>query len=101
MTKQELELRIGYELTQIGWEHLEKMYMSCELDKDTFAKVVKSGAKLFKVEPKKDTIYKGVKIRWVDYMGCYKIEDLYISMSRGSYYEHLDDAKRTIKEIRG
>jgi hypothetical protein len=101
MTKQELELRIGYELTQIGWEHLEKMYMGCDLDKDTFAKIVKGGAKIFKVEEKKNVTYKGVLIEWVDYMGCYVIKDTYITNRRGTYFEHLDDAKRAIKDIRG
>lgn len=101
MTKQELELRIGYELTQIGWEQLEKMYMGCDLDKDTFAKIVKSGAKIFQVEPKKDTTYMGVKIRWVESMGCWEIQDKYVAMCRGKYHDTLRMAKKHIKEVRG
>ena len=101
MTKQELELRIGYELTQNGWEQLEKMYMGCDLDKDTFAKIVKSGAKMFKVDEKKNVTYKGVLIKWVDYMGYYAIQDTYIASRRGTYYSRLEDAKKVIKEIRG
>lgn len=50
MLKVELEERLGFEITNEGFEELEKMYMASSLNKDEFAKLVKSGAKEYKVE---------------------------------------------------
>ena len=99
MFKKELEERIGYELTERGWKELEKMYMSCDLSKDVFAQIVKNGAKIFKVETKKDTIYKGVKIEWVESIGMWKINNTRVSMCRGTYFDHLEQAKQSIKLV--
>ena len=54
MLKQELETRLGYEITNEGYEELNKMYMACNLDKDEFAKLVKSGAKKYTVKHEKE-----------------------------------------------
>lgn len=48
--KQELESRLGFEVTEEGFNELNKMYMACDLDKDAFARLIKSGAKVYKVE---------------------------------------------------
>lgn len=61
MTKQELEQRLKYEITDEGWKELEKMYMACDLDKDDFAALIKSGAKVYKKVQDK-IMYKGYTI---------------------------------------
>ncbi len=56
--KFELEERLGFEVTEEGFNELNKMYMACDLDKDSFAKLIKSGAKVYKVEQEvKDVRY--------------------------------------------
>lgn len=84
MMKEELEKRLGFEITETGFQELNKMYMSCSLDKDDFSKLVKSGAKVFKVERKKPVIY----IRYAKYLndktpnGCW-----YIGVKIGEYLD--------------
>lgn len=99
MTKQELELRLGFELTQKGWEQLEKMYMGCDLDKDTFASLIKKGAKeLYAREIKEDVVYRGVLIKYCSWMGMWKIEDTKISLFSGQYFDTLKQATNIIKK---
>lgn len=50
MMKIELEERLGFQITDEGFEELNNMYMACDLDKDAFARLIKSGAKVYKVE---------------------------------------------------
>ena len=101
MLQKELEERLGFELTEEGWETLNNMYMSCNLDKDEFAKLVKKGAKEMFLKPNYDDVnYKGIQIHYVDYCGMWRIDDIFISMARGSWYSKLEDAKRTIREVR-
>lgn len=54
MNKEELEKRLGFELTEDGFEELHMMYMACNLGKDAFAKVIKSGAKVYKTDENKE-----------------------------------------------
>lgn len=55
MLKQELEERLGYEITNEGYDTLNKMYMGCDLDKDEFVKVI--NAKQFKATKPITDIY--------------------------------------------
>lgn len=54
MRKEELEERIGYEITFKGFNILNDMYMACDLNKDDFSKLIKHGAKIYKVDCKND-----------------------------------------------
>ena len=70
MLKEELEQRLGFEITYEGFVELEQMYMASSLDKDDFAALVKQGAK--KYQPKKEPKI----ITFADYIrktpnGCY------------------------------
>lgn len=61
--KNELEARLGYEVTEQGFEELNKMYMVSNLDKDNFAKLVKNGAKMYQVKKEE----KIIEIRYAKY----------------------------------
>lgn len=56
MLKYELEDRLGYPLTEEGYQELNRMYNAGNLDKDQFASLIKGGAKVYKYEPKVRTI---------------------------------------------
>ena len=56
MKKEELEEKLGFELTEDGFEELHMMYIACNLGKDAFARVIKSGAKVYKVEENKKEV---------------------------------------------
>lgn len=53
MNKEELEEKLGFELTEDGFEELHMMYRGCNLGKDAFARVIKSGGQFYKVEENK------------------------------------------------
>ena len=94
MTKKELECRLKYEISDEGFAELEKMYMACSLDKDTFAQLVKQGAKMYKVETKvTEVTYKTFKIEFVDWMNMWRIDD---SRCSQTYFDTLEDAKDLI-----
>ena len=56
MLKNELEARLGYQLTEEGYQVLNRMYNAGNLDKDQFASLIKGGAKVYKYEPTVRTI---------------------------------------------
>ena len=56
MLKYELEERLGYQITEEGYQELNRMYNAGNLDKDQFASLIKGGAKVYKYEPKVRTI---------------------------------------------
>jgi len=98
MFKEELEQRLGFELCQEGWKQLQEMYMACDLSKDDFAALVKSGAKkLYALERKEDTTFKGVLIHWNDCIGMWEIKDINIVLFMGSFFPSLERAKSIIK----
>lgn len=68
--KHELESRLGYEITEQGFEELNKMYMVSNLDKDNFARLVKNGAKMYQVK-KEEKLYKVLVSQTPN--GCYYI----------------------------
>ena len=63
MMKIELEERLGYEITEQGFEELNKMYMVSSLDKDNFARLVKNGAKMYQVKKEE----KIIEVRYAKY----------------------------------
>ena len=63
MMKVELEERLGFEISELGFNELNKMYMACSLNKDDFARLVKQGAKMFQVK-KEDKI---IEVRYAKY----------------------------------
>ena len=63
MEKYELQNLIGYEITQEGFCELQKMYMSCDLDKYQFAELIKHGARMFKVQ-KTHYIFNNYILEW-------------------------------------
>lgn len=70
MMKIELEERLGFQITDEGFEELNNMYMASTLDKNEFAKMVKSGAKKYQIK-KEEKLYK-VKVG-ITPNGCYYI----------------------------
>ena len=80
MLKQELETRLGYEITNEGYEELNKMYMACDLDKDEFAKLVKAGAKKYQIEYVKETVI----VTFAKYI---------TKTPNGCYYMHVKEAE--------
>lgn len=101
MTKQELEQRLHYEITNDGWKQLESMYMACDLDKKHFADLVRSGAKVYKVQkPIKTAICRGVKIELNEYVGMYEIKDVELSLIQ-KFFDTVDEAKIFVERYRG
>ena len=100
MTKKELEQRLHYEITDAGWKQLESMYMACDLDKKQFADLVRSGAKVYKVQkPIKIDICRGVKIEYNEYVGMYELKDVHLSLIK-KFFDTIDEAKLFIKRYR-
>ena len=73
MMKRELESRIGYQITRQGFDTLNAMYMACELDKDEFAALVKQGARIYQIEDKSITNYRGINVKYSDVFDCWMI----------------------------
>ena len=87
MLKYELENRIGYQLTEEGYQELNRMYNAGNLDKDKFASLIKGGAKVYKYEPKVRTItfskYKEMTPNGAYYVGVKEADLIDIDVATG------------------